>query len=152
MLVTPQKLVLQPGQTRNIRINMLAPRTESEQIYRIRVEPKENTVDIKSKNGKMKANVHIIIAYEVRARVAPLKAVSRMVLTRKDKTVTSENLGNMTSSLVVVKQCKNPEECIPLSNVSIYAGQKIELKLTEAWPVYTKFYNAMGLQKQAHSN
>jgi P pilus assembly chaperone PapD len=152
MLVTPMRVVLAPGQTRNIRVSLLSPIMKKEQIFRIRVEPKENKFVSKGEEGKLSAGLHIIVAYDIKVRVAPRVAQTKLKMVREGQKITYINEGNVTTSFVQGRQCNAKGLCVPVRSTSVFAGQAISMQLKHAWPVTFITYNASGKKITVKSN
>ena len=116
LLVSPGRMVLEPGQHKLLRIATAGPPSTRERVYRITVKP---TV------GQVSADVSglkILIGYEVLVLVRAADKQPRLVGSRQGRTLVVRNAGATSVELTDGKLCAAKKQCQPLSGKRLYAG------------------------------
>lgn len=116
LLVSPGRMVLEPGQHKLLRVALAGPPSPRERVYRITVRP---TV------GQVSADVSglkILIGYEVLVLVRAGETRPQLVATREGRTLTIRNAGATSVELADGKQCAAKDRCQPLPGKRLYAG------------------------------
>jgi len=130
LLVTPQKLILEPGQRELIRIASIVPRATRERIYRITVKPVAGTVTAGGSALK------ILVGYDVLVIVRPTVLTGTINAQRQDGTIVLRNDGTTNVELYEGKQCAaGGKDCKPLPPKRLYAGASWEQPIDAARPV-----------------
>jgi len=119
LLVTPQRLILQPGERKLIRIAAITPRQAQDRIYRVTVKPVAGQVSAPVTALKL------FVGYDVLVILRPESLAPQIVGERQERVLTLRNAGNTNSELYEGKQCNGPNEtqCTELPARRIYPGQ-----------------------------
>jgi Mat/Ecp fimbriae periplasmic chaperone len=129
LLATPNRLVLEPGQRKFVRIATLSPPGETDRIYRVTVKPVVGGV--KSSETGLK----ILIGYDLLVIQRPAKPNAPIVATRSGATLTLRNGGNTNAELFQGQQCDPQHHCTTLPGHRIYAGASWSVPIQPALPV-----------------
>ena len=130
LLVTPNRLILEPGERKLIRVATIAERTSQEHIYRIAIKPVVG--DITAKASSLK----ILVGYDALVIVRPLAPHSNITATREARSLVLRNEGNTNAELFDGKQCDVANKnCVPLPPKRLYAGTSWQQSLTHDGPV-----------------
>lgn len=117
MLVTPQRLVLEPGQRRVIRVSAIAPRGEADRIYRLVIKPVA---------GPIKADataLKVLLGYDVLVLYRPAKISGDVTATRTGRKITFRNDSNTAQEMFGGKQCDSAgKNCKTLHATRLYSG------------------------------
>ncbi|MEQ8692530.1 MAG: hypothetical protein RIC89_17070 [Pseudomonadales bacterium] len=139
LLVTPNKLVIPPGASKNVRLVKLGD-AQDERIYRIAAKPVVGGLDAQQSGLK------VMIGYEVLAIVYPNKIETDLEVQRDGQRLRVKNLGNANVLLREGFQCPSKdtpqEDCTPLPGKRMYPGNEWELELPHDLPV--TFYQSVG--------
>lgn len=116
LLVSPGRMVLEPGQHKLLRVALAGAPAQRERVYRITVRP---TV------GQVSADVSglkIMIGYEVLVLVRAGTTKPQLIATRQGQTLTVRNAGTTSVELADGKQCATKDKCQTLTGKRLYAG------------------------------
>jgi P pilus assembly chaperone PapD len=116
LLVSPGRMVLEPGQHKLLRVALAGPPSAEERVYRITVRP---TV------GQVSADVSglkILIGYEVLVLVRAGESKPQLVATRSGRSLTIRNAGATSVELADGKQCSAKDRCQSLPGKRLYSG------------------------------
>jgi P pilus assembly chaperone PapD len=117
LLVTPTRMVLEPGQRKIIRLASLVGAPQTERVYRVTVRPVVG--DIESSSSGLK----ILVGYDVLVLVRPATPTTGISATRSDGKLTFTNDGNVSVELVDGRQCDSSRaHCTDLPGKRLYAG------------------------------
>lgn len=117
LLVSPSRMILEPGERRLLRIASLAPGSDQEHVYRVTVKPVVGGVDAKDSGLKL------LVGYDVLVLVRPAQPVTNVSAVRIGKKLTFKNMGNVSVEIVDGKQCNASQaECTKLPGKRLYAG------------------------------
>lgn len=119
LLVTPQRIILQPGERKLIRIAAIGPRQPSDRVYRVTVKPVA---------GQITAPVtalKLFVGYDVLVILRPQSLSPQIVGERQGRTLTLRNAGNTNAELYEGRQCNGPKTtaCTDLQARRLYPGQ-----------------------------
>ncbi len=125
LLVSPNRLILRPGQRKLLRVVVRKPATRKDRIYRVTFKPQI---------GKIKSNkpiaVKILIAYDMLVIVRPPNAKPKLRVRRSGRTLTFYNAGNTNVLIRKIQQCnRNHSNCIELAGNRLYAHERWRVKL-----------------------
>lgn len=131
LLVTPQRLILQPGERKTIRFAAIADRGPSDRIYRVTVKPVAGAIAAPSTALKL------LVGYDVLVIVRPAAPVAKVVGARDGSTLVLRNDGNTNVELFEGQQCDAaaPARCRDLPSQRLYVGQQWRQALTGTGPV-----------------
>ena len=117
LLVTPQKMILEPGERKLIRIASIAPRSLTERIYRVTIKPVVGDV---SANGTA---LKILVGYDVLVIVRPSVMTGTVTGQRTGNHLTLSNTGTTNVEMYDGRQCDPAgTNCTALSARRLYAG------------------------------
>jgi len=117
LLVSPARIILDPGQRRLIRIAAIAPPSDSERVYRVTVKPVAGQLEGQGSGLK------ILLGYDVLVLVRPRDLRPHISGTRSGNEMTLQNDGNVSLELVDGQRCEQRSNaCKPLPGTRLYAG------------------------------
>lgn len=117
LLVTPQKLVLEPRESKLIRLALIAPRGDQERVFRITIKPVAGTVEAEQTALK------VFVGYDVLLIARPATTVGEVTAVRGLGTITFHNGSNASVELSDGRQCDaSGRTCSPLPGWRLYAG------------------------------
>lgn len=124
LLVSPNRMILEPGQHKVIRIAAIAPAVDRERIYRVTVKPVVGDIS----DGQ--SGLKLLVGYDVLAMVRPANPAPRIVGSRTGSMLVLRNEGNASAELLNGKQCETPgKACADLPGKRLYAGAEWRLPL-----------------------
>lgn len=117
LLVSPSRMILDPGQRRLLRIAAIAPPSDRERVYRVTVKP---VVGGLSASG---SGLKVLIGYDVLVLVRPREISPHVSGSRAGNMLTLRNDGNVSVELVDGKRCDSAwNACSDLPGARLYAG------------------------------
>ena len=117
LLVTPARMILEPGQRKLIRIATLARSANREQVYRVTVKPV--VAGIKSEDSGLK----IVVGYDMLVLVRPAEVSVNVTGKRTGRKLTFTNSGNVSVEVVDGRQCEaGNQHCSELPSKRLYPG------------------------------
>lgn len=123
LLVSPARMVLEPGQHKLLRIAALAANGR-ERIYRVTVKP---AVGQLSSQG---SGLKLLVGYDVLVLVRPSEIKPHVIGTRSGDLLTLKNDGNVSVELVDGKECRaSTKICDALPGGRLYAGAEKAVKV-----------------------
>lgn len=131
LLVSPQRLILQPGERKTIRIAAIAARGDRDRVYRVTVKPVAGPVSAQVTALKL------LVGYDLLVLVRPAKLAPKVTGTRAGNQLSMRNDGNTNVELFEGKQCRgvNKDECTDLPSKRLYPGQSWQVTLEGSAPV-----------------
>jgi P pilus assembly chaperone PapD len=124
ILVSPSRMILEPGERKLVRIATLSPGIEREHVYRVTVRPVVGGVDAKDSGLK------ILVGYDVLVLVRPAQPLTNVTGVRSGRKLTFNNTGNVSVELVDGKQCNGARaQCAQLPGKRLYPGASWTLEL-----------------------
>ncbi len=132
LLVSPQKLILQAGERKLVRIAAVAARPADDRIYRVTIKPVAGSVSAPTTALKL------LVGYDALVIYRPQAARPDIVGTRSGTTLTLANRGNTNAELYDGSQCPAPAAitgCTKLPPRRIYAGAQWTQTLPATGPV-----------------
>jgi P pilus assembly chaperone PapD len=117
VLVSPSRLILEPGQHRLLRIAYIAPERDRERVYRVTVKPEVGELNSSSSGLKL------LVGYDVLVLVRPLQVRPHLKGLRDGDRLMLQNDGNVSVEIISGTAC-NPSghACRDLPGGRIYAG------------------------------
>ena len=116
LLVSPARIILEPGQRRLLRIANLAT-SDQERVYRVTVKPV--TGPLKSEGSGLK----VLVGYDMLVLVRPPKLNAHVSGERVGNRLALKNDGNVSVELDDGKECDgSPSDCRTLAGGRLYAG------------------------------
>lgn len=129
LLVSPSRMILEPGQRKLLRIASLAPANDREHVYRVTVKPVVGAVE--SANSGLK----ILVGYDVLVLVRPTNPAANITALRNGRSLTFNNRGNVSVEIVDGTQCKEAHaDCVQLPGKRLYPGASWTLELGSDLP------------------
>jgi P pilus assembly chaperone PapD len=129
LLVSPNRMILEPNQRRLIRLAPVGPSGMTERVYRVTVKPVAG--DLASDVSGLK----LLIGYDVLVLLRPSEARSNLSAVRSGNRLTFRNAGNASVELIDGKQCEAGKPCVELPGKRLYAGAEWSQELKSAAPV-----------------
>jgi P pilus assembly chaperone PapD len=133
ILVAPQRLVLEPGERRTIRVAAVGERSAADRVYRVAIKPV---------GGPISANesaLKVFVGYDALVLVRPDKFSGDVVGERTGRTLTLTNGGNTAQELFDGKQCDAAgQDCRSLPAKRLYPGVTWQQTLPFDTPVTYK--------------
>src|SRR5687768_6437227 len=115
ILVSPQRLVLEPGERRIVRIALVGPRSASERVFRVAIRPVSGPVS--SDESALK----VFVGFDTLVIVRPDRFEGDIRATRHGNTLILENAGNTAQELFEGRQCnQSGGECKTLPSKRLY--------------------------------
>lgn len=130
LLVSPNRMILEPGQHKVIRIAAIAPPSNNERIYRVTVKPVVGEV-----TGEH-SGLKVLVGYDVLTILRPSNPAPRVNGKRDGRTLIIRNDGNSSAELLNGKQCEPAKsDCAKLPARRLYAGAEWRQTLGSDGPV-----------------
>lgn len=124
LLISPNRLVLGPGERKVVRVSLLERPEDRDRIYRITIKPVIG--EIVARQSALK----VVVGYDVLVIARPQNARPRLEVSRRGNAVEFRNLGNTNALLFNGRQCAGAEiDCAELPSKRIYAGNTWQLQL-----------------------
>lgn len=139
LLVSPNRLVLDPGSMRAIRVVSLNTQVASDRVYRIRVTPQVGDIETEATSGDARGmTVKLLTAYDILVTVRPNKPDANLVAVREAGDLVIRNQGNTNTLLFDGAACPagsssaTPDACEDLGARRLYAGNEWRIPLKDA--------------------
>jgi P pilus assembly chaperone PapD len=118
LLVTPQRLILQAGERKLVRIATIAPRGASDRVWRVTIKPVAGQVTAPGTALKL------LVGYDVLVIQRPAVITPQVTASHAGAALTLVNAGNTNVELYEGKQCAaDGPDCKPLPSRRLYPGQ-----------------------------
>lgn len=133
LLVSPRRLVLEPGERRTIRIATFAERPASERVYRVAIKPVAGPL------AAEQSALKVLVGYDTLVLVRPAKLVDDLRAERNGDTLTLRNEGNTSQEIFAGNQCAGEDrDCRTLPNKRLYPGGVWTQSVSFATPIHYK--------------
>jgi P pilus assembly chaperone PapD len=130
LLVTPARMILEPGQRKLVRVAAIAPVLDRERVYRVTVKPVVGAL------ASDKSGLKILVGYDMLVLVRPAQPRPNVVASRDGNSLTFRNEGNVSVELTEGKQCDpSGKQCIELPGKRLYPAAEWRQPLKSAGPV-----------------
>jgi P pilus assembly chaperone PapD len=117
ILVSPGRMILEPGQRKLVRMAEIASPGDRERVYRVTVKPAVGQISAEESGLK------ILLGYDVLVLVRPAQPRPNITFTRSGNTGTFRNDGNVSVELVEGRQCDSSgKNCSELQGKRLYSG------------------------------
>lgn len=137
LLVSPAKMILEPGQRKLVRLAALGPAAPRERVYRVTVKP------VAGELSSEETGLKLLVGYDVLVLLRPRQVQPKLAAVRSGNGITFRNEGNASLELVNGKQCDSGgQACRALPGKRLYAGAQWSQSLGSSSPVeYTVISN-----------
>jgi P pilus assembly chaperone PapD len=133
LLVAPQKLVLEPGERRIVRVAALGDRPAADRVYRLAIKPVAGAV--KADESALK----VFVGYDALVLIRPAQFTGDIANERSGRTLTLTNAGNTAQEVFGGRQCDaSGKACRDLPAKRLYAGASWSQPLPYDTPVTYK--------------
>ncbi len=131
LLVSPTRLVLEPGERRTIRVAAIGERSATDRVYRVTIKPVAGAVTAESSALK------VFVGYDTLVLVRPEALTGDLESARSGRTLTLRNAGNTAQELFDGRQCDAAGgDCRELPAKRLYPGAVWEQQLPFDTPVH----------------
>jgi P pilus assembly chaperone PapD len=143
LLVSPARMILEPGQRKLARFADIAPPGERERIYRVTVKPVAGPLEAPDSALK------IMIGYDVLVLVRPAAVRLGVSGRRSGSSLVFRNDGNSSVELIEGRQCDQARaHCTDLPGKRLYAGAQWSETLQSSGPVEYTIKSAAGSERR----
>ena len=133
LLVSPLRLVLEPGEKRTIRIAAIGARPAVDRVFRVTIKPVAGTVTAEA------SALMVFVGYDTLVLVRPERISGDLEGARSGRTLTLRNTGNTAQELCDGRQCDPAgDACRDLPAKRLYPGTSWEVDLPYQTPVRYK--------------
>jgi len=136
LLVSPNKLVIPPGQRRLLRLVNMAGHAEAERVFRVTAKP------VPPPAVAERSGIRVMVAYQLLVIVAPEHPQQDLQARRDGRSLIFENRGNVNVMLHSGLQCppgvdheSDPTACINFNGTRLYPGNSWTLEVPHDTPV-----------------
>lgn len=134
LLVTPRRVILEPGERRVIRVAYVGDRQAADRVYRLAVKPVAGLIT--AKNDALK----VFVGYDALVLVRPENREGDIVAERQGNALTLRNESNTAQEVFQGRQCNaSQSECYELPSKRLYPGTEWRQILPFDAPVSYKF-------------
>lgn len=117
LLVSPARMILEPGQRKLLRIAAIAPDSGRERVYRVTVKPVAGPL------SAAETGLKVLVGYDVLVLVRPAEVHADVTSSRTGDSLVIRNDGNVSVELTDGHQCDSDgRHCIDLPRKRLYAG------------------------------
>jgi P pilus assembly chaperone PapD len=149
-IVTPNKLIIEPGSNGIVRLLNMAEPAQTDVIYRVNFTPIEKPLELQRADDgdATRTGVQIVLAYQALVIIPPPEPKAIPEVTRSGKSVIFANSGNSNYKLTNGLQCnpQDPSDCRELIGARVYAGNKREVQLPFDGPLQFNMQSVAGRQ------
>lgn len=142
LVSSPNRLVLEPGERRGIRIVVIDPPGETDRVWRVKIAPTAGRI----KEGQ--SGVAILVAYDALVIQRPANPVIRLVGSRAGRKFVLSNTGNSFAMVTAVRFCPAEGDCTALGSKRLYGGQNWEVDLPQDDGVVVVAYEGLRYRKE----
>ena len=130
LLVSPQRLVLEPGERRTVRVAAIGERPAADRVYRVAIRPVAGAVSAEESALK------VFVGYDTLVLVRPERVTGEIEARRVGRTLVLVNAGNTAQELFGGLQCDAAGgNCQALPAKRLYPGASWEQALPYDTPV-----------------
>jgi P pilus assembly chaperone PapD len=129
VLVHPRQLILEPGQTRSVKVVVTEPVESVDRVFRLNIKPLAGDA-LPQGASQQAAGVRILLGYELLVLARPDKLQPNIELHRGDDHVVLQNLGNTSVLLRKISACKHADSfCADLKPNRLYPNESHRIDL-----------------------
>jgi P pilus assembly chaperone PapD len=121
LLISPTRMILEPGQRKLIRITPIAATPARERVYRIEVRPTVGDLETSTSGLKM------LIGYDVLVLRRPKAGANKLVTRRVGDRIAVRNDAPHSVELAGGKACRTRSDCQELPGKRLYPGAEWEV-------------------------
>jgi len=130
LLVSPQKLVLEPHESKLVRVALVVPRDQQERVFRLTIKPVAGTIEAEQTSLK------VFVGYDVLVIARPVAITGEITASRSPGTITFHNGSNASVELADGRQCDaSGNACVSLPATRLYAGADFAVPISRSTPV-----------------
>ena len=116
LLVSPRRVILEPGQRRTLRIASIGSNASSERVYRVTVKPVVGEVEGET-------GLKLLVGYDLLVLARPTNTRPALTASRNGTSLTITNRGNASVELTDGTQCRSTgRDCVKMPGKRLYAG------------------------------
>ncbi|MEQ8559196.1 MAG: hypothetical protein RIB03_12835 [Henriciella sp.] len=138
LLVTPNRLILDPGQSRSLRVIRISGDMSRDRVYRVRIEPKVGEIRAEGFEAERAMVLKILTAYEVLVTSRPLNPSYELDSSRTEDAITLSNAGNSNALVYDAYLCPAGKEpgaddaaCNKVSTRRLHPGNQWKIPIEE---------------------
>ena len=136
LLVTPNRLVVEPGATRSIRLVSLNGELTTDRVYRVKVTPQVGDIVVAEAAANTRGlAVKVLAAYDVLVTVRPKGGKAAIVATRTGSELSLRNAGTSNVLLYDGLGCNAGEasdtKCEKIGSRRLYPGNEWKITLAD---------------------
>lgn len=147
LLVSPARMILEPGQRKLVRIATLAADANREHVYRVTVKPVVGGVQGDASGLKL------LIGYDVLVLVRPAQSVAIVTGKRDGRNLSFHNAGNVSVEIIDGHQCDaRHAQCAELPGKRLYPGASWTLELPSDRPAEYSLKSPGGTEKRVFAD
>ncbi|MBB3763456.1 fimbria/pilus periplasmic chaperone [Sphingomicrobium lutaoense] len=137
LLASPQRMILEPGQQRLLRIASLTTDASLERVYRVTVRPVVN-------EDAADGGLELLVGYDLLVLARPAITDFSVTTLRQGQQLTLRNEGNSSVELLKIRQCDRSGHCSDQTGKRLYAGAEWQTQLNSHGPAELFFSTADG--------
>jgi len=138
LVVSPQRMILEPGQRRLVRIAAVLPRAGSDRVYRVAIKPVAGRVTSTSDALK------VFVGYDVLVIQRPNQLTGDLAAAREGKSLSISNRSNTAWEIYDGKQCdERGTNCVTLPATRLYPRADFRIALRYDTAVEYRVTNGM---------
>jgi P pilus assembly chaperone PapD len=129
ILVSPGRMILEPGERKLVRIASLPANADQEHVYRVTIKPVVGALQAKETGLKL------LVGYDVLVLVRPAQPSPNVNGIRSGRALTFKNSGNVSVEIVDGRQCSAARaQCTQLPGKRLYPGGSWRVELGSDLP------------------
>lgn len=136
LLVTPNRMIVDPEGMRAIRIVALDADVESDRVYRVKVTPQVGAIEGSSAGPEDRGiALKVLAAYDLLVTVRPRNGKAKLTTERTAKGIVIRNVGNTNTLLYEGRVCPSPDagdtQCGDVEARRLFPGNEFIVPTTE---------------------
>lgn len=129
LLVSPTRMILEPGQRKLVRIATFSQDANREHVYRVAIKPVVGGIQTDDTGLK------IVVGYDVLVIVRPAQPLANVTAVRSGRKLTLSNSGNVSVEIIDGRQCNTTRsQCTQLPGKRLYPGASWTVDLSSDLP------------------
>jgi P pilus assembly chaperone PapD len=129
LLVSPARMILEPGQRKLVRIATLSESADREHVYRVTIKPVVGAIQSDD------SGIKIVVGYDVLVLVRPAQPQASVTASRTGRELSFSNSGNVSVEIVDGRQCQSAHaQCTELPGKRLYPGASWTVGLQAGLP------------------